>query len=184
MCLELEVRVGAKNSLHENSSLLHTIPDNTSLQKYAPKSIPQPPDLAFGHFLEPGAGSEGVSQKMQRWKCGFTIPNNTFFINRCSEVNGWACRPSLGTPFWAWSWLWGWDPKVYKMKLSPHNIHNNTSLPRDVLQSIAEPPDLPCRHLFEPGAGFEGGIQKSIKWNCLLKIFTTIPLYQEMFYSQ
>ena len=46
LCLELEVRVGAKNSLHENSSLLHTIPDNTSLQKYAPKSIPQPPDLA------------------------------------------------------------------------------------------------------------------------------------------
>ena len=32
LCLELEVRVGAKNSLHENSSLLRTIPDNTSLQ--------------------------------------------------------------------------------------------------------------------------------------------------------
>ena len=31
LCLELEGRVGAKNSLHENSSLLHTIPDNTSL---------------------------------------------------------------------------------------------------------------------------------------------------------
>ena len=30
LCLELEARVGAKNSLHENSSLLHTIPDNTS----------------------------------------------------------------------------------------------------------------------------------------------------------
>ena len=44
------------------------------------------------------------------------------------------------------------------MKLSPHSIHNKTSLPRDVLKSIAEPPDLPWRHLFEPGAGFEGGI--------------------------
>ena len=46
LCLELEGRVGAKNSLHENSSLLHTIPDDTSLQFYSPKSIPQPPDLA------------------------------------------------------------------------------------------------------------------------------------------
>ena len=41
------------------------------------------------------------------------------------------------------------------MKLSPYTIHNNTSLPRDVLKSIAEPPDLPWRHLFEPGAGCE-----------------------------
>ena len=44
------------------------------------------------------------------------------------------------------------------MKQSPHSIHNNTSLPRDVLKSTAKPPDLPWRHLFEPGAGFEGGI--------------------------
>ena len=43
----------------------YTIPDNTSLQKYAPKSIPKPPDLACGHFLEPGAGGEGVSQKIE-----------------------------------------------------------------------------------------------------------------------
>ena len=39
----------------------YTIPDNTSLQKYAPKSIPRPPDLACQPFLEPGAGGEGVS---------------------------------------------------------------------------------------------------------------------------
>ena len=42
----------------------YTNPDNTSLQKYAQNSIPKPPDLACGHFLEPGAGSEGVSQKI------------------------------------------------------------------------------------------------------------------------
>ena len=47
----------------------YTIPDNTSLQKYAPKSIPKPPDLACGHFLEPGAGGEGVSQKIGTLKC-------------------------------------------------------------------------------------------------------------------
>ena len=44
------------------------------------------------------------------------------------------------------------------MELSTRTIHNNTSLPRDALKSIAEPPDLPWRHFFEPGAGFEGGI--------------------------
>ena len=43
----------------------YTIPDNTSLQKYAPKSIPEPPDLACRHFLEAGAGSEGVSKKFK-----------------------------------------------------------------------------------------------------------------------
>ena len=43
----------------------YPIPDYTSLQKYTPKSIPKPPDLACGHFLEPGAGSEGVSKKIQ-----------------------------------------------------------------------------------------------------------------------
>ena len=37
----------------------YTIPDNISLQKYAPKSIPRPPDLAWGHFYEPVAGFEG-----------------------------------------------------------------------------------------------------------------------------
>ena len=44
------------------------------------------------------------------------------------------------------------------MKQSPHSIHSNTSLPRDVLKSIAEPPDLPLGHLFEPSAGCERGI--------------------------
>ena len=43
----------------------YTIPNNTSLQKYAQKTIPKPPDLACGHFLESGAGSEGVSQKIK-----------------------------------------------------------------------------------------------------------------------
>ena len=98
LCLELEVRVGAKNSLHENSSLLHTIPDNTSLQKYAPKSIPQPPDLACWHFLEPGAGSEGVSQKIQRWKCAFTNPNNTFL-----SID--ALKSMAGPAYLAWGHL-------------------------------------------------------------------------------
>ena len=41
----------------------YTILNNISSQKYAPKSIPEPPDLACRHFLEAGAGSEGVSQK-------------------------------------------------------------------------------------------------------------------------
>ena len=31
----------------------YTIPNNSYLQKYAPKSVPEPPDLACGHFLEP-----------------------------------------------------------------------------------------------------------------------------------
>ena len=42
----------------------YTIPNNSYLQKYAPKSVPEPPDLACGHFLEPGASREGVSQKI------------------------------------------------------------------------------------------------------------------------
>ena len=56
------------------------------------------------------------------------------------------------------------SPKIRSMKVSPNTILNNTSLPKetlmsiDVLESIAEPPDIPWRHLFEPGAGFEGGI--------------------------
>ena len=36
-------------------------------------------------------------------------------------------------------------------------LRDNTSLPKDVLKSIAEPPDLACAHLFEPGAGCECG---------------------------
>ena len=43
----------------------YTIPDITSLQKYAPKSITKPPDLSCGHFLELVTESEGVSQKIK-----------------------------------------------------------------------------------------------------------------------
>ena len=111
----------------------YTILNNISSQKYAPKSIPEPPDLACRHFLEAGAGSEGVSQKIQN------------------------------------------------MKVSPFTIPNKTFLSIDALNAMAEPPDLPWRHLFEPGAGFEGGIQKSVTQKCLLKPFTTIPLYQKIF---
>ena len=39
----------------------YTIPNSTYLHKYAFKSITEPPDLACGHFLEPGASGEGVS---------------------------------------------------------------------------------------------------------------------------
>ena len=46
---------------------------------------------------------------------------------------------------------------MYYIKMSPFTIHNNTSLPKDVLKSIAEPPDLACAHLFEPGGGCECG---------------------------
>ena len=57
----------------------YTILNNISSQKYAQKSIPEPPDLACRHFLEAGAGSEGVSQKIQNMKVSpFTIPKNTF----------------------------------------------------------------------------------------------------------
>ena len=39
----------------------------------------EPPDLACGHFLEPGAGSVGVSQKIKTWKCLLLLfPRNTF----------------------------------------------------------------------------------------------------------
>ena len=41
---------------------------------------------------------------------------------------------------------------MYYIKMSPFTIHNNTYLPKDVLKSIAEPPDPACAHLFEPGA--------------------------------
>ena len=44
------------------------------------------------------------------------------------------------------------------MKVSPFTIPNNTFLSIDALKSMAGPPDLACGHLFEPGAGFEGGI--------------------------
>ena len=67
------------------------------------------------------------------------------------------------------------------MKVSPFTIPNKTVLSIDALNAMAEPPDLPWRHLFEPGAGFEGGIQKSVTQKCLLKPFTTIPLYQKIF---
>ena len=43
----------------------YTILNNISSQKYAQKSIPEPPDLACRHFLEAGAGSEGVSKKFK-----------------------------------------------------------------------------------------------------------------------
>ena len=57
----------------------YTIPNNSYLQKYAPKSVPEPPDLACGHFLEPGASREGVSPKDWNMKVSpFTIPKNTF----------------------------------------------------------------------------------------------------------
>ena len=46
--------------------------------------------------------------------------------------------------------------------MSPFTIHNNTSLLKDALKPIAEPPDLPYGGLSEPGAGFEYGIQKSM----------------------
>ena len=42
----------------------------------------------------------------------------------------------------------------------PYIIHNNTFLPKYALKSIAEPPQLTWGHIFEPGAGCEGGIQK------------------------
>ena len=48
------------------------------------------------------------------------------------------------------------------MKVSPFTIPNNTFLSINALKSMAGPPDLAWRHLFEPGAGFEGGIKKSI----------------------
>ena len=111
----------------------YTILNNISSQKYAPKSIPEPPDLACRHFLEAGAESEGVSQKIQN------------------------------------------------MKVSPFTITKKTFLSMDALNAMTEPPDLPWKHLFEPGAGFEGGIQKSVTQKCLLKPFTTIPLYQKTF---
>ena len=44
------------------------------------------------------------------------------------------------------------------MKVSPFTIPNKTFLSIDALNTMAEPPDLPWRHLLEPGAGFEGGI--------------------------
>ena len=67
------------------------------------------------------------------------------------------------------------------MKVSPFTITKKTFLSMDALNAMAEPPDLPWKHLFEPGAGFEGGIQKSVTQKCLLKPFTTIPLYQKTF---
>ena len=77
----------------------YTIPDNTSLQKYAPKSIPEPPDLACGHFLEPGASREGVSPKDRNMKVSpFTIPKNTFL-----SIS--ALKSMAGPPDLAWRTL-------------------------------------------------------------------------------
>ena len=57
----------------------YTIPNNAFLQKYAPKSVTEPPDLACGHFLEPWVGSVGVSQKIKTWKCLLLLfPKNIF----------------------------------------------------------------------------------------------------------
>ena len=60
----------------------YTILNNSYLQKYAPKSVPEPPDLASEHFLEPWAGSVGVSKKIKTWKCLLLLfPKNTFLSN-------------------------------------------------------------------------------------------------------
>ena len=59
----------------------YTIPNSTYLHKYAKKSMAEPPDLACGHFLEPGAGSVRVSQKNKKWKCLILLfPRNTFLL--------------------------------------------------------------------------------------------------------
>ena len=52
----------------------------------------------------------------------------------------------------------GASQKIQNMKVSPFTITNKTFLSIDALNAMAEPPDLPWRHLFEPGAGFEGGV--------------------------
>ena len=44
------------------------------------------------------------------------------------------------------------------MKVSPFTILNNTFLSIDALKSMDGRPDLAWGLLFEPGAGFEGGI--------------------------
>ena len=72
----------------------HTIHNNTSLPRDVLKSTAKPPDLACGHFLEPGAGSEGVSQKIQNMKVSpFTIPNKTFLS--IDALNAMAEPPDL-----------------------------------------------------------------------------------------
>ena len=59
-------------------------------------------------------------------------------------------------------------------------IHNNTSLPRDVVKSIAEPPDLPQRHFLMPGTGIEGVSQK-IKYVSVPKnIFELIKVLESI----
>ena len=83
LCLELEVWVGAKNSLHSRQFILTAYYSwQYLLSKYAPKS-PQPPDLACEHFLawswkwrcEPKDPKMKVSPFL---KVLLTNPNNTF----------------------------------------------------------------------------------------------------------
>ena len=45
--------------------------------------------------------------------------------------------------------------------MTPYAIPNNSYLVNNALKGAEGPPDLLCRHLFEPGAGCVGGIQKS-----------------------
>ena len=48
------------------------------------------------------------------------------------------------------------------MKMSPYTGSYDNSVMNHAVKPIAEPPDLPWGHLFEPGAGREGGGQKSL----------------------
>ena len=45
--------------------------------------------------------------------------------------------------------------------MTPYAITNNSYLVDNALKGAEGPPDLICGHLFEPGAGCGGGIQKS-----------------------
>ena len=45
--------------------------------------------------------------------------------------------------------------------MTPYAIPNNSYLVDNALKEAEGPPDLICGHLFEPGAGCGGGIQKS-----------------------
>ena len=45
--------------------------------------------------------------------------------------------------------------------MTPYAIPNNSYLVNNALKGAKGPPDLLCRHLFEPGAGCVGGIQNS-----------------------
>ena len=54
--------------------------------------------------------------------------------------------------------------------MTPYAIPNNSYLVSNALKGAEGPPDLLCRHLFEPGAGCVGGIQKSSLqvWPCTI----------------